>query len=1204
MPSLLYIGHSYHNKTQSTGFLLDLLNLKYKVTLFDLGFDPCTTPDSEATYAEVNGRHFDVVACFQHLPTRKILNKCITFNHGVFFPMYDGAPSRSSSVWQDYSDFQIISFSRTLHNELLQLGLSSHYIQYFPKPVAIGAWGDEKAVFFWNRVSSINLNTVETLLKQFPLDHLHIHRAPDPGHETSRAGDRFASMTTYSDWCPTRADMQRTIMESALYIAPRPYEGIGMSFLEAMAMGRCVIANNQPTMNEYISHGVTGLLYDLHAVTPLEYPNIRQIQQNTFSFIQEGYTRWQKQIPSILDWIEQPVQKKLHLLIDITVLHHGLQAGSGRTGVFCVAYNLLQQLFTHEEFRISLYCHSIETGELSSALNRLFPDNAPFHLFDESSELIDVDAFLSPLFAIPESIQKKAYIKKFTILYDCIILEHPEWFTEAPQYWFTCLANGLNSEDHYFSISNNTARDFTKHFPQIKQNHIHTIPLAASDTFYPCRDTSRQNEVKTKYNIPKNKKYILSLCSLEPRKNLIRAVLAFVELIQKGAAQNLIYVLAGTPWGGFEKSFVREIPQYNQYKDRIIRIGYVDDSDLAPLYSGAEFFVYTSQYEGFGLPPLEAMQCGTPVITSDNSSLPEVVGDAGLMIPCDSIEAHVKAYETLLRDSELRTRLIEVGIQRAKSFSWFTCAETVASTIKKIVPPLEYPKITVVTSVFNLIKNKREEVFRRCVESVHAQNYAGEIEHLISDGASTDGTLELLEEYHKKGWIRYTSQADKGPYDGMNNGLANATGSYVTFLNSDDYYHSDSAISTASRVLERTNADYCYGDARVVNLNTGMEIVWEGSLDNLPFGMHYCHQTMFVKTAVLREMGGFDLQYKVSADSDICLRIFREGKKGVHVDGCHVSYFMGEGLSSVQAEQVRTDHSQSFYTWFGKELGLTLSDCRDLWQLHGLVPLQSQKTCTILSKLKYPEWVYAALKLYIQQPAILMPNEQPATPSGQPLISWGMKVGSKVAQIVDYLLKNKLFYNVVRLLWQLSKRIKRVVHSVTLITHSLRNRYCPWIQMKNIRKIVRPTIQRIFKFFNLISLKTCPNFRFWFIRTINKLPIISNLLRRCSGKPLLPDQERGLDNGSLFRAVLNDGKRAAKKSIHFTGNFVLCHPRLKILCLRVLDQSPPLRLKIKKLIHGNTSSTEPPVFLHSSNELSPRGQTAYNLLSSLEKTHE
>ena len=252
MPSLLYIGHSYHNKTQSTGFLLDLLNLKYKVTLFDLGFDPCTTPDSEATYAEVNGRHFDVVACFQHLPTRKILNKCITFNHGVFFPMYDGAPSRSSSVWQDYSDFQIISFSRTLHNELLQLGLSSHYIQYFPKPVAIGAWGDEKAVFFWNRVSSINLNTVETLLKQFPLDHLHIHRAPDPGHETSRAGDRFASMTTYSDWCPTRADMQRTIMESALYIAPRPYEGIGMSFLEAMAMGRCVIANNQPTMNEYI----------------------------------------------------------------------------------------------------------------------------------------------------------------------------------------------------------------------------------------------------------------------------------------------------------------------------------------------------------------------------------------------------------------------------------------------------------------------------------------------------------------------------------------------------------------------------------------------------------------------------------------------------------------------------------------------------------------------------------------------------------------------------------------------------------------------------------------------------------------------------------------------------------------------------------------------------------------------------------------
>ena len=101
-----------------------------------------------------------------------------------------------------------------------------------------------------------------------------------------------------------------------------------------------------------------------------------------------------------------------------------------------------------------------------------------------------------------------------------------------------------------------------------------------------------------------------------------------------------------------------------------MHVGYVDDEDLPIFYSFAQWFVFTSQYEGFGLPPLEAMQCGCPVITSNTSSLPEVVGDAGIMIDWDNDNQHVAAYEKYYFDEKLRMLNSKKGLQRAKLFSW------------------------------------------------------------------------------------------------------------------------------------------------------------------------------------------------------------------------------------------------------------------------------------------------------------------------------------------------------------------------------------------------------------------------------------------------------------------------------------------------------------------------------------------------------
>jgi glycosyltransferase involved in cell wall biosynthesis len=110
-------------------------------------------------------------------------------------------------------------------------------------------------------------------------------------------------------------------------------------------------------------------------------------------------------------------------------------------------------------------------------------------------------------------------------------------------------------------------------------------------------------------------------------------------------------------------------------KNRIIFTGYIPDEDLSAIYSGATAFIYPSLYEGFGLPPLEAMQCGTPVITSNTSSLPEVVGDAGIMINPTDEDALCQAILTIIQDSQLRKTLSEKGRERAQQFSWAKCAE-------------------------------------------------------------------------------------------------------------------------------------------------------------------------------------------------------------------------------------------------------------------------------------------------------------------------------------------------------------------------------------------------------------------------------------------------------------------------------------------------------------------------------------------------
>jgi glycosyltransferase involved in cell wall biosynthesis len=229
------------------------------------------------------------------------------------------------------------------------------------------------------------------------------------------------------------------------------------------------------------------------------------------------------------------------------------------------------------------------------------------------------------------------------------------------------LVGSVRERDCVMTSSESTRRELCE-LGVAEPHKIFVAPLAADPaTFHPCADGDAE-AVRQRYGIPPGP-YILMLNGVNPRKNIAHAVSAFAQLIQQERVADLTLVLAGgqAPRSDSIAAAIHRVPALD---GRIFSTGYVTDETLASLYRAATAFVYPSLYEGFGLPPLEAMQCGTPVITSNTSSLPEVVGDAGVMVdPCDR-DALSGAILALYNDARLRESVRQKCLARAARFSW------------------------------------------------------------------------------------------------------------------------------------------------------------------------------------------------------------------------------------------------------------------------------------------------------------------------------------------------------------------------------------------------------------------------------------------------------------------------------------------------------------------------------------------------------
>lgn len=223
----------------------------------------------------------------------------------------------------------------------------------------------------------------------------------------------------------------------------------------------------------------------------------------------------------------------------------------------------------------------------------------------------------------------------------------------------------LRSVDKIITVSESTKYDLVTYF-NVPEDRIKVIFNGVDTKFRSLREND-VNEFLKKYNI--NFPFILYVGTLEPRKNLPTLIKAYYQLKKKNINHKL--VIAGRKGWKYQKIF-ETIDKLN-LKDDIIFTGYVPENDLPALYNAADLFVYPSIYEGFGLPPLEAMACGTPVITSNTSSLPEVVGDAGIMVDPLDINELAHSMHEVLTNSALKIDLRKKGLERAKMFNWEKC---------------------------------------------------------------------------------------------------------------------------------------------------------------------------------------------------------------------------------------------------------------------------------------------------------------------------------------------------------------------------------------------------------------------------------------------------------------------------------------------------------------------------------------------------
>jgi len=255
---------------------------------------------------------------------------------------------------------------------------------------------------------------------------------------------------------------------------------------------------------------------------------------------------------------------------------------------------------------------------------------------------------------------------KVMTYYDLTAILHSQFHEELNIKKERMKLERVSDYDYVFCISESTRNDLIQHASidpsRVIVNYIDTDPIFNRHVYVPRED------IYAKYKIPEGSRYVLSVSTIEPRKNFQQVLDAFGEFVRANPSEPYVLVCSGM-WG-WKNDDLKVYLEQCGFADRVIFTGFADLEDLPSLYHHAECFLYLSLYEGFGLPILEAMKCGCPVICSNTSSMPEVVGNTGITVSPIDVEGTVEAITAIVQDPAKADEMRSAGQSRSVQFSW------------------------------------------------------------------------------------------------------------------------------------------------------------------------------------------------------------------------------------------------------------------------------------------------------------------------------------------------------------------------------------------------------------------------------------------------------------------------------------------------------------------------------------------------------
>ncbi len=310
----------------------------------------------------------------------------------------------------------------------------------------------------------------------------------------------------------------------------------------------------------------------------------------------------------------------------------------------------------------------VRTGYPNKLFNYLL---VPILKYPKIDRLLGCDLFFAPHLNFTALSGRAGSV---LTIHDLSFLRHPEFFSRKKNYWHRLInvKNLAGRFDRLIALSENTKRDLMD-LLGVEEEKIRVINSGIDPELRPLDHADpRLAETAGKYRLPQ--KFILTLSTIEPRKNLVNLIESFDRLIaaRPEFSDCGLVIVGGTGWLA-GKIFRARLKARS--RDKIRFLGYVPREEKIALYNLASIFVFPSYYEGFGFPPLEAMACGTPVIASAATSLPEVVGGAGLLVDPDNQADLIGALGAVFSDGRLREWLRQAGFEQVKKFSWAVAAK-------------------------------------------------------------------------------------------------------------------------------------------------------------------------------------------------------------------------------------------------------------------------------------------------------------------------------------------------------------------------------------------------------------------------------------------------------------------------------------------------------------------------------------------------